>query len=246
MNKTFSAFTLAAVLATASLLPLKASADELQLLPEGQTMLTLSVTEREQVQQDTLNASLRIEMNDKNPAALQSKINAAMKKALDLAQPVKSVKASTGYYSVYQTHAEPNNPRGVKSWNGSQTIILESKDAQTVLELASKIQEAGFIMNNLSYSLSTEKADEIRENLMEAALQRAKAKAERAAKGLGKANVELVQVGIDSPVDFPQPYMARQMMSKGGGEMMANFDAAVAAPGESDVTLTINVRAIAK
>lgn len=221
-------------------------AEEFQLLPEGQTMVTLSVTERVQATQDTLTATLRIEANDKTPEALQSKINAAMKKALDLAKPVRNVKTSTGYYSVYQTYSDPNNPRSVKSWSGSQAITFEGKDAATVLDLTTKVQEAGFVMNNLSYSLSTEKADEIREDLMESALNRAKAKAERAAKGLGKKDVELIQVGIDSPVDFPQPYMARQMMANKGGTEMADSNYAVAAPGESDVTLTINVRAIAK
>lgn len=235
---------LSALIATSLLTAAPAIAQEYQLLPEGQTMLTLSVTERVQAQQDTLHASLRIELSDKNPDALQSKINAAMTKALAEAKAVTNVKTSTGYYSVYQTYSD-TNPRAVKAWNGSQTIDLESKDAKALLQLAGKIQEAGFATNNLSYSLSTEKADEIRENLLETALTRAKAKAERAAKGLGKKDVELVQIGIDSPVDFPQPVMARGMMMK--AEMAADsFAAPVAEAGESEVTLTINVRAIAK
>lgn len=234
----------AALLATSLLFTSPAMAQEITLLPEGQTLITLAVTERVQAQQDTLQASLRIELSDKNADDLQSKINAAMKKAVDTAKGVSSVKTSTGYYSVYQTYVDPNNPRAVKAWNGSQTIDLESKDAKSLLELASKIQEQGFVMNNLSYSLSTVKADEIRDTLLETALTRAKAKAERAAKGLGKSNVELIEVGIDSPVDNVRPVMMRAM-AKGAMEA-SSFDAPVAEAGESEVTLTVNVRAIAK
>lgn len=241
MKLTFAA----ALLASGMLISTPSKAEEMTLLPEGQTLIALSVTERTQVQQDTLHASLRIELTDKTAAGVQDKINTAMKKAVEATKSAKDVKTSTGYYSVYQTYADPNNPRSVKSWNGSQTIDIESKNAQAVLELAGKIQEAGFAMNNLQYTLSTEKADEIRDGLMEAALKRAQAKADRAAKGLGKKSVELVQVGVDSPVDFAQPVMMRAM-AKGGMEAADAFSAPTAQAGESEVSLTVNVRAIAK
>ena len=43
-----------------SLLTVPVSAQNINLLPEGQTLITLSVTERVQVEQDTLIATLRV------------------------------------------------------------------------------------------------------------------------------------------------------------------------------------------
>ena len=62
----------------ASLLAAPVSAQNINLLPEGQTLITLSVTERVQVEQDTLIATLRVERDHRDAVALQSEINAAM------------------------------------------------------------------------------------------------------------------------------------------------------------------------
>lgn len=220
-----------------------AMAQDIKLLPEGQTLVSLSVTERVKVQQDTLHASLRIEDTDKDPKALQDRINKAMEKAVKTAKGVSAVKTSTGYYSVYQEHVSSGGREAVK-WRGAQTIDLESKDSQKVLDLAGQIQGMGFVMNNLSYTLSTAKADEIRDGLMESALTRAKDKANRAAKALGKAQVDIAMVNVDAAMDFPQPVM--MMKSYRGAAEAADMASPTAEAGESEVTLTVTVHAVAK
>lgn len=229
----------AALLSTAA----PAGAQEIHLLPEGQTLLALSVTERMNVPQDTLHASLRIEAEDKNAKALQNRINEAMDKAVKAAKSVRSVKTSTGYYSVYQ-YNQDNSGRSNTVWRGSQTIDLESTDAEALLTLAGDIQEMGFAMNNLSYQLSTEKADEARDSMMEAAISRARAKAERAAKALGKGDVDIAMVNVDANVNYPQPVM--MMKARGMAADAMEMAAPTAEAGESEVTLTVTVHAVAK
>lgn len=237
-------FLASALLSTTLLLSAPAAAQDIQLLPEGQTLVSLSVTERTKVPQDTLHASLRIESEDKDAKALQDRINKAMDRAVKEAKAAKDVKTSTGYYSVYQYNSSSSG-REDKRWRGSQTIDLESKDAQALLTLAGKIQEAGFVMNNLRYDLSTEKADEARDSLMEAALARANEKARRAAKALGKSNVDIAIVNVDAQTGVIQPYMvmkARGMAMEAASDMAAP----TAEAGESEVTLTVTVHAVAK
>ena len=53
-------------------------AQDINLLPEGQTLITLSVTERINVEQDTLIATLRIEGENRDAGTLQREINAAV------------------------------------------------------------------------------------------------------------------------------------------------------------------------
>lgn len=231
------------LLAATMLVSAPAQAQQIQLLPEGQTLLALSVTERMHVAQDTLHASLRIEAKESNAKALQDKINKAMDKAVKTAKAVSDVKTSTGYYSVYQQGTGPDGRQNIQ-WHGSQTIDLESKNAEALLTLAGNLQEMGFAMNNLSYQLSTEKADEARDSMMETAIKRATVKAERAAKALGKSDVDIALVNVDANTSIGQP----MMMMKARGMAMDSMEMAAptAEAGESEVTLTVTVQAVAK
>lgn len=213
-------------------------------LPEGQTLITLTVTERMRVGQDTLTADLRIEVDDRDPAVVQNRINTAMGDALAVAGGHDEVSVATGHYGIYQYNRNPSGNRADEMWRGSQSITLESTDAAQVLALAGELQAKGFLMNQLSYSLSTERADEVRDSLMEAALTRAQQKAERAGRALGKTQVELATVEIDARADgYSPPVMMRAMADTAGSMEMA---APGADAGETEVTLTVRVQAVAR
>src|SRR5690606_39425319 len=85
--KSFNSLLLAGILSVAAmpvaLLPVQALAQDINLLPEGQTLITLSITERVKVEQDTLIATLRIERENRDSEALQREINSAMTQALE-------------------------------------------------------------------------------------------------------------------------------------------------------------------
>ena len=222
---------------------LVASAQDIQLLPEGQTLISLSVTEKVTVEQDTLTAVLRIESENRDAQILQREINAAMAQALEHSDDVESVEVATGYYSVYQFNNASQGGRADRLWRGSQSITLESVDAQSVLELAGEIQELGFVMNNLSYSLSNERADEIRDGLMESAIVRAQANAERVAQAMGKTDVDIATISIDEAMGYAQPMMMARGMAMDSVAEKAN---PVAEAGKSEVSLTVRVQAVAK
>jgi predicted secreted protein len=181
-----------------SLLTVPVSAQNINLLPEGQTLITLSVTERVQVEQDTLVATLRVERDHRDAVALQSEINAAMAQALETVEGDEAVKVSTGYYSVYQYNTSPQGGRNNEVWRGSQSLTLEGQDAAKILALAGEIQEQGFLMSELSYVLSTARADEVRDSLMESAIARATANVERAARAMGKTDVDIAVLDVDA------------------------------------------------
>ncbi|MES3007699.1 MAG: SIMPL domain-containing protein [Pseudomonadota bacterium] len=232
----------AAALGLSLLLP-PVHAQDINLLPEGQTLLTLSVTERVNVEQDTLIATLRIERESPDAGTLQREINAAMAQALEETDDVAEVKVATGYYSVYQYSNQPQGGRVEDVWRGSQSITLEGQDAQKVLELAGVIQALGFVMSELGYTLSTQRADEVRDSLMESAIARARANAERAARALGKTEVDIAVLDIDASLGYSQPQM---MVRELAMDAMAQKSEPVAAAGESEVSLTVRVQAVAK
>ncbi len=229
------------ILALFLVLPAVALAQNINLLPEGQTLITLSVTERVKVPQDLLLATLRIESEDRNAQALQTRINASMEQALEIARAVDDIKVSTGHYSVYQYNNQPQGGRADNIWRGSQSVNLEGKDAQKLLDLAGELQAMGFVMNQLSYQLSTGRADEVRDSLLESAIQRATEKVNRAASAMGKADVDIATIDIDSSLNYDNPVMMYSARAD-----MAEKAAPVAEAGESEVALTVRVQAVAR
>ena len=212
----------------------------LQLPPAGHTLVNLSASERMTLPQDLLSASLRIEARGAEPRKVQDDINKAMAKALALAKAAPTVKTSTGGYQVYEQRLE----RNVRVWQGQQTVQLESKDSAALLELAGKLQGAGFAVSGLNWSLSPERAESVRDELMVKALGNLKAKAALVARTLGKSGYELTDVNLDGA---PQPvpmYRAVRM------EMAMAADGAVAPPvaeaGETEVSVGVSARALLK
>lgn len=235
---------LAATAAVFSFLPLAAANadDGLHLPPEGHTLVNLSASERVTLPQDTLMASLRVEAKSADTAKIQNDINTAMEKAIAEAKKVKDVKVSTGSYHVYEQHVDQRT----KIWHGQQTIQLESKDSAALLKLTGEIQKAGFLMNGLNYTLSVDKAEEVRDELMVKALEKLQNKAGVIAKALGKSGYELTDVNVDGSMPVAPMYKAMAMRADmaGGAEMA--MAAPVAEPGETDVSLTVSARALLK
>lgn len=213
----------------------------------GETVLNISASERVEVTQDLLSATLRVEQENSSPQALQAAINQVMKTALDAAKTVPSVDVATGSYYVYQ-HETPALPGSLEKavkpeikWRGAQSLTLTSATAEDVLKLAGTLQEAGLVMENLYYSLSPAKADEAKDNLMEAALTKVQARANRAAKALGKQRAELAEISVDAADNMmPQPMMMRGMDMGGSMEKSVMPQAE---PGETEIMLTVAVRA---
>ncbi len=209
-------------------------------VPEGATLVSLSATERVEVEQDLLVAQLKYEAENANPKALQDEINRAMKKAVDAAKKVKSVKVSTQQYYVHEYRRDKHAP---KIWKGSQGLMIKGKTADELLELTGKLQEMGLTMSGLSYALSPELLEETRDNLLEVALKKLQAKAARTAKALGKTSADLLQVNVDMG-GGTRPQMMRSSMAMSEG--IAASAAPVAAPGQSDITLSVNAQALVK
>ena len=227
-----------------------AQQNDIKLLEPGQTIISLSAIEQMELQQDLLQASLRVEIDDKDPKGIQNKINTDMQSALAAAKNYSDVKTSTGQYYVYSYDPNPQptqNLRDAKErivWKGSQTINLSSKNSQQLLELAGKIQELGFVMNGLNYTLSPERSEEYKDTLMTQALKKIQNRAAIAAKALGKSEYDIIEVSIDNagPI-MPMPVMMKSARMESADAGMA---APVAQSGEQTVSMSVTARVLLK
>lgn len=218
-------------------------------LPDGQTVLNIAATERAQIQQDLLMASLRIEKEGADAKSIQSEINAMMKKAVDAAKAVPEVKTSTGQYHVYQNDPNPvPMEKGAtplpKTWRGSQNLELQSTSADVLLKLVGELQEAGLMIGGLNYTLSPDKADQAKDALMEKALAKVTARAERAAKAMNKGKMALIEVNVDTSDNIAQPFGMRAMAAM--DSRMEKMATPVAEAGETEITLTVSAKALLK
>lgn len=223
----------------------RAAAQATELLPEGQTLIRLSVSETRSVEQDLLVAHLRVEKEDRDATVLQNDINRMMADALEQvdAAMVADLDVETGYYSVYQTNRQPQGGRADTIWRGSQSLTLQSKSSAELLTLVGELQGAGLILGNLSYQVSDELARDVRDSLLETALSSARAQAERIASALGKDDVEIAIVDLDDISRGGQP-AAMMMRTASAADMEMATPAARA--GESEVSLSVRVQAVAK
>ncbi len=243
---------IAACLLLVSLSP--ALADEradLGLPPEGHTLVNLSATENKVLKQDLLVATMRIEVSDLKPAVVQQKINETMAKALAAAKKYDTLKVETGSYSLYEyqdpiVDEKTGEVKGhKKEWRGQQMMTIQSMDGESVLKATGEIQELGFVMNDLQYTLAPETAEKERDALVILALKKLKVKAADVAKALDKSGYELADVTVDNAPPPPVMPYARAMKMEMAADA-AGMAPPSAAAGETTVSLTVNARVLLK
>lgn len=248
------AFLLPALAATAIGFSPAAMAQEtidIQKVPAGQTVLNISATERVEVQEDWLTASLRAEIENTDPVALQNEINTLMKKAVDKAKTLKDARVSTEGYYVYPFYPDTKQPQSdaereqSKKWRGSQSVSISGKDAQSILNIVGELQAMGLSTSGLYYSLSTEVTESTRDSLMEAALKKIDEKAKRAGKAINKPHADLIEISIDTNTpSYGRPVMMRAMAAD--SMMEKSVSTPVAEPGMTEVVTTVTARVLLK
>jgi len=216
--------------------------DVILSLPDEQVILSISATEQREVQEDLLVATLGISAENADARVVQNEINSAMQKALTVVSGASLIDVNTGNYQVYETR-DPRTKE--KKWQGRQTLVLKSREAQALLELVSKIQGEGFTVSSLNYTLDPQTARSLQDDMLEAALLRLQKRAARAAKALGKSHAELKDVTVqDEQNPYPEngPSVYRMQASSFAGEVAPP----VAQAGKTTVSLTVAARALLK
>ena len=214
-------------------------------LEAQESLLHISATERREVDQDLLIATLRFEVEDSSNKLVQHEINKNMQAALDLAKKYKDVRTTTRSYNVHRydkNNGRRDRPRNM-IWKGSQSVELKSKNADELLELAGKIQDLGFLMRGLNYTLSPEVAASIQDEMLEAALLKLQERANRAAKALGKKEAELKEINTQRNHTPVQPVYNRGVRME-AASMSAKMAPPVASSGQTTITMNVSAKAL--
>ena len=201
------------------------------------TYLNISATESREVDEDLLIANLRFESEGQDARDVQSKINSIMKKALGKVKELSDIKVSTERYSVYKYHPRTKKGEVTKTvWRGSQSMLIKGIDAEKILKLTGELQNMGLVITGLNYVVSPEKREEVRDSLMEIALEKLIKKSRRVAKAIGRDDIEIVNINIDAQSQISPMRQNRMMTASSKGR---EYAAPIAAPGQSQIDMTV-------
>ena len=192
----------------------------------------LQADAQREVQNDLLNATLFVELNDASPAALADAVNKTVNEALRMAKEYRNVRVRSGNNQTYPVYARANVLQG---WRARAEIRIESRDFGAASALIGKLQ-ANLQLGNLTFSVSPEARRATENELITEAIAAFKARAEIVKAALAGRGYKLQRINVASGYNTPQPRFAQTRMAASAAEVAApNLEAGV-----SVVTVTAN------
>ena len=226
----YSRVVAVAVLLAFGLAPAQA-AEEDSSENDKMNRVRLQAQSSKQVVNDLMQAMLAAEAEDRDPAKLADTINRTMTWALERARSAEGVTVQSGGYQTYPVRREGQIVR----WRASQQVLLESPDSDRMTALIGELQSR-LQLKSLGFTVSPEARRAMENELISAALNRFKERAEIVRKNLAAAGYQIVEVAIHT--SGTQPIRPLPV-----GRAMAATRQEVAPPaveaGRSEVTVSV-------
>ncbi len=195
-------------------------------------VVELQAEAQRELPNDTVTASLYVELNDANAAALAAAVNKAANEALRVAREYSSVRVRSGNNQTYPVYAKGNVLQG---WRARAELRLESKDFEAASRLIGRLQ-SGMQLGNIAFSVSPQARRQAENELIAEAIAAFKARAEVVRGALAGRSYKIQRLNVNSGYSAPPPRFAvAHVMAAGAPEVAApNFDGGV-----SVVTVTV-------
>lgn len=225
-------------------LPLQAQNQfNLNELEAGQLILNLNSNEQINVEQDTLNVMISYTAQSRNASDLQDEVNKAVRDAREILQKTDNIEYTIQGYRVYMVPQDRNTRNNVDNpvWRAQQNISMQSLNSEALLVVTARLQQLGLTVDNMSYSLSDEKHQEVSDALLKSTLENLQSQAEAVAATLGKDSANLVEVNVNVGQNFSRSLANTSRMSMAMADEMS---VPVAEPGESQVSVNVSARAL--
>ena len=193
------------LLFTAILLLATAAAGAAEPRAPRYNLVEFQADAQREVQNDLLNATLYVELNDANPAALANAMNKRVNEALSVAKEHKGVRARSGGNQTFPVYSRSNVLQG---WRGRAEIRIESKDFEAASALIGKLQ-AGMQLGGINFSVSPETRRAVESELITEAIAAFKSRADVVRTAVGGAGYKLVRLDVGGGFQ-PQPVRLMQ------------------------------------
>jgi len=172
--------------------------------PPRYNAVTLQADAQREVQNDLLDATLFVEVNDSTPAGVANAVNKSVNDALRLAKDYRGVRVRSGNNQTYPVYSRGNQLQG---WRGRGEIRIESKDFEAASSLIGKLQST-MQLGGIQFTVSPESRRAVENELIAEAIAAFKARAEIVKSALGGRGYKLQNLNVVSGRNVPQPRFA--------------------------------------
>jgi uncharacterized protein len=210
------------------------------------------------VKQDKVTLSLSVETTNTTANAALNANSEAMNKALNAlkAAGVKENETSTSFFNISPNYNLTNQPEGqdqyfpppiesrdIISYTVTNSITVDSYNLLNVSQWIDTAVQAGVNdVSSIYFSLSDERSETVKNDLLKQAVANAKSKADIAASALGLNVIGVKSINIESAGGFPpltpQPFLARES-AEGSAPKEAPPTPIIA--GEQEVTSSVDI-----
>jgi uncharacterized protein YggE len=219
----------------------------------GNNTLYVMGTAQIMVKPDKVTLSLSVETTNKTANGALIANSQAMNNTLEAlrAAGVIENETSTSFFNIspnYNITREEDFPpietQDIISYTVTNSITVDSYNLLNVSQWIDTAVQAGVNdISSISFSLSDEKSEGVRNDLLKQAVENAKSKADIAASALGLNVIgvkSIIVEGLDGfpPIPAPQPFLAKE--AAGAAAPQAGSPTPIIA-GEQEVTSRVNV-----
>ncbi len=187
-----------------------------------------------EVDNDLMIATLAVQLEDKDPAVLADKVNAAMAWATDVLRPYEMLNIKTRDYQTYPRY-DTSQVRRLIGWRATQTLQLETEDfgaaGQAIQKLQEKLQVQGIRL------MTKDTRETASDQLIEEALNAFKDRATLIQKNMGAAGYRVLDINIQTGQSNTPMFNARAEMADVMRSSVASEP--VVEPGTSRVTVQV-------
>lgn len=197
-------------------------------------VVNLQAEARVTVPNDLMQATLFVEMDNKNPSTLAADITRTINQAMAAAKTINGVKVSTGSQSSWPIHDQKGK---VIAWRSRAELRLESRDFDAAARAIAQMQ-TGMQLGHVAFALAPETAEASENALIEKAIAAFRARADVMTKSLGAKNWRVMNINVGSGRDMPpMPYMRAMPMKAMAEDAMPVQDVQ---GGDSQITVNVN------
>lgn len=204
-------------------------------------VVNLDASASRQIDNDTAQATLFVELTDTDSSKLADKINQTITAAQKTLKQFPSVQSAGTAYSSYPVYNNKSNQ--LQSWRSRGELRLSSKDfaaLSQLIALLQKPQSTGVALQlaDIRYEVSEQSRKVAEDALIEEAIKAFRQRASVIQRTMGGQAWKTMQMNIQTQANYPQP---RPVMYKSA--MMAAEAAPAPAPvdaGESRLVVNVN------
>ncbi len=182
---------------------------------------------------DMLTTNMSIEIQDKQPALVAQRMNAALNEALQKSTTFNTVKTTSGTQNTYPVYGKNNQ---IDAWRGHGEIHIESRDFKAAGELIMQLQST-LQLSDVQFSIAPETRANIESALITEAIKAFQNRAEAIRLAMGAKRYQTVHFSINNgglPARFPMAMM------RGAAVADSPIPAPEFASGETRMTVQIN------